>query len=356
MTTTLRRRLGAGLLIPAALAALTLAGCTTNTGGNQSSAPGPAAAPNDLSKQDSAQGAGGLAQDVPAPQAAQAPDGSVRAPSQPQQQQQVEPVQRQIIYSANLSVTVPDVNKAADDATAAARDAGGSVSADQRTLDNDRSIATLTLRVPSTAFTSTVERVAKLGTEVSRSVQSQDVTENLIDVDARIATQRASVDRVRALLAEAKTIGEVVSIESELTRREADLDSLIQRKDKLSGLVALSTITVTLRGPAAPVPPTPSGDEGGFWGGLKSGWHAFLVSAKGVLLVVGWLLPWALVIGIPVWVVLYGRGQLRRRRPSPAPAPLSTLAPAPLAPAPPVGVGVPGPRPAPPAPSEKPAE
>ena len=39
-------------------------------------------------------------------------------------------------------------------------------------------------------------------------------------------------------MAEAKTIGEVVSIESELTRREADLDSLIQRKDKLSGLLA----------------------------------------------------------------------------------------------------------------------
>ena len=83
-------------------------------------------------------------------------------------------------------------------AIAAARDAGGSVSADQRTLDNDRSVATLTLRVPSTAFTSTVEKVAKLGTEVSRSVQSQDVTESLVDVDARIATQRASVDRVRA--------------------------------------------------------------------------------------------------------------------------------------------------------------
>src|SRR5690348_3081812 len=121
MTTPFRRRVGAGLLIPAALATLTLAGltlagCTKSTGGNQtSSAPG-GPAPNDLSKEDSGQGAGGLAQDAPAPQAAQAPDGSVRAPSQPQQQQQqVEPVQRQIIYSANVSVTVPDVNKAADD-------------------------------------------------------------------------------------------------------------------------------------------------------------------------------------------------------------------------------------------------
>jgi hypothetical protein len=347
MTTSLRRRVGAGLLIPAALAVLTLAGCTSNTSGSQTSAPAAGPAPNDLSKEDAGQGAGGLAQDVPAPQAAQAPDGSVRAPNQPQQQQ-VEPVQRSIIYSANVSVTVSDVNKAADDATAAARDAGGSVSADQRSLDNDRSVATLTLRVPSTAFASTVEKVAKLGTEVSRSVQSQDVTENLIDVDARIATQRASVDRVRALLAQAKTIGEVVSIESELTRREADLDSLIQRKDKLSGLVALSTITVTLRGPAAPVPPNPSGDEGGFLGGLKSGWHAFLVSAKGVLLVLGWLLPWALVIGIPVWVVWYGRRQLRRNRPEPVRPPLpSMLTPAPLP------TQAPAPRSAPEAPAEE---
>ena len=241
-----------------------------------------------------------------------------------------------------------DVNKAADAATSAARDAGGSVSADQRTLDDDRSVATLTLRVPSTAFASTVDKVAKLGTEVSRSVQSQDVTETLVDVDARIATQRASVDRVRALLAQAKTIGEVVSIESELTRREADLDSLVQRKDKLSGLVALSTITVTLRGPAAPAPPVPNPDEGGFWAGLKSGWHAFLASAKVVLLVLGWLLPWAIALGVPIWLVLYLRGRYRRSRPEPVrptPAPFPSM----------VGAGVPGPRPAPVARRERPS-
>src|SRR5262245_43658431 len=206
MTTPFRRRVGAGLLLPAALTALvlaglTLAGCTTNTGSNQSGpAAAPNGAPNDFSKdQDLSQGGGGgvAAQEAPAPLGAPAADGSVRAPSQPQsqpqpqpqpQQQQVEPVQRSIIYSANVSVKVTDVNKAADDATAAARDAGGSVSADQRTLDNDRSVATLTLRVPSTAFSSTVETVAKLGTEESRSIQSQDVTESLIDVDARITT------------------------------------------------------------------------------------------------------------------------------------------------------------------------
>src|ERR1044071_5750115 len=101
MTTSLRRRVGAGLLLPAALAALTLAGCTANTGGNQTSAPAAGPAPNDFSKEDAVQGGSGGVAAVPAPQA-QAPDGSVRAPNQPQQQQ-VEPVQRSIIYSANVS-------------------------------------------------------------------------------------------------------------------------------------------------------------------------------------------------------------------------------------------------------------
>ena len=71
-----------------------------------------------------------------------------------------------------------------------------------------------------------MDRLAQLGDEQTRSVQTQDVTESLVDVESRLVTQQASVDRVRALLAKANTIGEVVSIESELTKREADLDSL----------------------------------------------------------------------------------------------------------------------------------
>jgi hypothetical protein len=257
-------------------------------------------------------------------------------------------VQRAIIYTAAMSVTVTDVNKAADDATGAARAANGSVSADQRTLNADQSVAELTLRVPSDAFSSTVDKLAKLGKETSRAVQAQDVTETLIDVDARIATQRASVDRVRALMAQAKTIGDVVSIESELTKREADLDSLEQRKDKLSGLVALSTITLTLRGPAAPAPPTTTQDDTGFLAGIKAGWHAFLASAKVALLVIGWLLPWAIAIGLPVWALVLLSRRFRRSRLTTVRSPLPTLAPVPVA-APTVGAdaGVPAQRPDP---------
>ena len=227
---------------------------------------------------------------------------------------------------------------------------GGVVAGDNRTIDADRSQAVLILRVPSERFSSTLDAMAKLGTEESRQVQAQDVTDSLIDLDVRVATQEASVSRVRDLLARAQTIGEIVALESELTRRQADLDSLKQRRAKLSGLVALATITVVLRGPAAAVS-GPTEPETGFMAGLKAGWKGFLASVKIVLTVAGWLLPWAIAIGVPLWLVFWLSRRRRRARmsspipPAPLLAPASPPPPAPLAPAsPPPGSATPAPR------------
>jgi uncharacterized protein DUF4349 len=281
---------------------LALAGCSKNAStGTPSSGEQPARAQN-----------GGAVSDDQAKQA------------NPQAPAQIEPLQRSLIYTGSMTVAVTDVVKAADQATSIATGAGGLIGSDQRTIDADRSTAELTLRVPAERFSSTLEELAKLGREESRAISTQDVTESLIDLDARLATQQASVDRVRALLAQAKTIGEVVSIESELTRREADLDSLKQRKEKLAGLVALSTINLTLHGPAAVV--VKPAEETGFLAGLKSGWKGFLASVAIVLTVAGWLLPWVIAIGVPVWFVVWlARRRSRRTR-------ARVLAPAPPAP------------------------
>lgn len=57
------------------------------------------------------------------------------------------------------------------------------------------------------------------------------------------------MDRIRALLAQADTIGDVLAIESELASREADLDSLVARRTALRDQVTTSTLTVDLRVP-----------------------------------------------------------------------------------------------------------
>jgi hypothetical protein len=225
--------------------------------------------------------------------------------------------ERSLIYTGSITVKVDDVAKAADHAITLANGRNGFVSGDTRTIDADRSLATLVFRVPAELFTPTLEDMSKLGTEESRQVQVTDVTDTLVDLDSRLAIQQASVDRVRELLARAQTIGEITSLESQLTQREAELESLKQRRAKAAGLVALATITVILRGPAASVT-GPTEPETGFLAGLRGGWHGFLASVKVVLTVLGWLLPWAIAIGVPLWLVLWLLR--RRRRPSSAPS------------------------------------
>jgi uncharacterized Zn-binding protein involved in type VI secretion len=220
------------------------------------------------------------------------------------------PVQRDLIYTGAITVKVNDVVVAANNATSIVTALGGIVGADTRSLGSDQShaTATLVLRVPSNTFTSTLDSLAKLGDEENRQVQTEDVTDTLTDLDARVATQQASVDRIRELMAKAQSISDITSIEGELTRRQADLDSLLQRRAKLSGLVALSTITLNLHGPSAPA--AVAEGEPGFLAALKSGWHGFVVSLSALVKFVLYVLPWALAVGLVMlitWQIRRGR-------------------------------------------------
>lgn len=222
--------------------------------------------------------------------------------------------QRSIVYNGSINIRVEAVVDAADHATTIATGSGGFVAGDTRTISDSGSQATLVLRVPADKFDSALDSLAKLGTEEGRQVNADDVTETLVDLDARIATQQASLARVRELLARATTIGEIVSLENDLTNRQATLDSLTQRREKLSGLVALATITVYFYGPTGPV--DEEKPDTGFLAGLRGGWDGFLASVTAVLTVAGWLLPWAIAIGVPLWLILW---VARRRRQRPVP-------------------------------------
>lgn len=136
-----------------------------------------------------------------------------------------------------------------------------------------------------------------IGRRTSLRGDTQDVTEQLSDLEARIDNARASVERVRALMDRATTLGEVVTLEGELTTRETHLEELLAQRSNLSGLVAMATITVRLS--TAPEPeatPAPKhkrtiGDA------FRDGWHAFLAVLRGIALFVGYTLPFLLIAG-----------------------------------------------------------
>ncbi len=128
--------------------------------------------------------------------------------------------------------------------------------------------------MPSASYQTAIDRISALGTRTAIHQESSDVTEQVVDVESRITTQRASVQRVRALLAKATTIGEIVSVETELTRREADLESLLAKQKNLSLQTELATLALTVS-EKGKTPEPPKEDDRGFLAGLRGGWDAF---------------------------------------------------------------------------------
>ena len=302
----------AGALGIGLLAALVATGCGSsadNKGESTSAgAPAPAAGEPNAAK-DAVGGAGENANGGNTP---------ARAPVE------VPPDERSIIYTGRITVEPGDVNAAAAAAIAAARTAGGVVGGDNRTSSGDRAEATVTLRVPSAKFGEVMTSLGKLGKELGREVKTEDVTEQVVDVQSRIATAQASVERVRALLARATTLGEIVSLESEVAKREAELESLKARLNKLTNLTALSTITAvfTRNGPTEE---PKKDDDSGFLAGFKGGWDSFTSSLNVLLTVLGALLPWLVLLGVPVLVLvaILRRAAARHQRAPQAAQPVS---------------------------------
>ena len=220
---------------------------------------------------------------------------------------------RSVIRTATVQVRVSDVVASAGRVSVLAGGAGGYVADEQTQIDPDhpgQSTSVVTLRIPGAALTQVLSALARMGVLLAQDQSSNDVTGQVIDVAARLASQQASVDRIRVLLAQANTIGEVVAIEGELATREGALESLQGQAKQLADQTSLATVTVTFVGPQAavvvPVPP-----KQGFGRGLSQGWAAFTSATSWLLTALGAALPFAVLVAAAGAVVAV----LRRRRP-----------------------------------------
>ncbi|MDT7536832.1 MAG: hypothetical protein QOI82_417 [Actinomycetota bacterium] len=207
-------------------------------------------------------------------------------------------VPRSLVRTGALEVRVADVKTSAAAAEQLVADAGGEVVDEQLDLHSAHPTASLTLHVPPPRLARTLSRLSDLGKEQSRQLGTEDVTDQVVDLDSRLATQSSSVVRVRALMDRAHSLTDVVRIESELSRREADLESLQARVRALSGQVAMSEITLQLTTQnAKPKIATTVG----FSSGLHGGWRTFTATARVSAATFGALLPFLPLVFAALW-------------------------------------------------------
>lgn len=219
--------------------------------------------------------------------------------------------QRQVITTAQATVRVEDPAAAADDLADLVTGLGGRV--DERHTwagsqdEDDLPQASITVRVPAEELAGVIAGLADLGSVQEVAQTSEDVTHQVVDLDARIASLETSTERLRGIMAEASDSADLLAAEQALSERQADLESYLSQREHLADQVAMSTLTVELAPTGAPAQVRASG----FLGGLSTGWHALLAFVSTVLVVAGTLVPWLVAFGVPVAVAFL---VLRRRR------------------------------------------
>ena len=177
--------------------------------------------------------------------------------------------------------------------------------------------ATITLKVPPDNLQQTLDAIGKVGTEISRVEGSNDVTEQVVDVNARIDAARASIARLTDLLDHQGTVADLLNVESQLSQRDSDLESLEQQQKSLAAQTKSATITVHLQAapPVAKATTVKKTHTVGFLRGLRGGWHAFTKSVAAIATALGAVLPFLIVLVVLAVAALVGRRKLRHRRP-----------------------------------------
>ncbi|MGW3661560.1 DUF4349 domain-containing protein [Streptomyces sp. NPDC005141] len=251
-----------------------------------------------------------------------------------------------IIRTASLTVEVKEVAAALDDARATTENAGGYVGNETTTRDGRGHERTrVVLRVPTERYDQVLADLEGTGKVVARTAKAQDVTDQVVDVESRVKSQRASVARVRELMDQATKLSDVVALEGELSSRQADLEALLAQQASLKDRTSLATITLSLS--ETPVKKAEKKDEDpGFLDALQGGWDVLVTMVRWLALAIGALLPFAAVLALIVLVWMRVVRPRLPRRPAPAVPSGPPSAMAPGSAARPSAVPVPASRPA----------
>lgn len=323
--------------IAAVLAAVTViglsAGCGESTKSN-SSAASPAVGRMEAPPQGAAAG-GGLSGDSAPNQPAAPSSGQGRGQNSNLAKAPV--AGRSLVYTATLTVRTKDVAAATANAETLAASNGGFVGDENTqsgTVPDTEGVtqSTVTLRVPSTAFDKVIGQLGGGGVVQNETRSASDVTSQVVDTTTRVTAQQASIARITDLIKGATNLSDVVTLENELSRREADLESMQAQLAALNDQVSLSTITVTFLVPEAPAPaanPVPK-HQNALQRGLHDGWVAFTGTVKVLLVVLGVVLPFAVAAAVLWWPVsrVVARVRARQARRTQAPGAVFTTPPA----------------------------
>ena len=214
-------------------------------------------------------------------------------------------VEQQIIQRASLSIEVTDFQTSSDALSQIVARANGFISDSYSYVtDTDRKRGEITIRVPSDRFLAVITELETLGTVTSQHIAGEDVTEEYIDLQARLNNSERQEQRLLEILELAETVEEILEVERELERVRGEIEQMTGRITYLENRIELATITVSL------YEPEPITQSWGIRDAIRAAFAGFVAMIRGLIIAVGYALPILILLGLG-WLI---RSIIVRRR------------------------------------------
>jgi uncharacterized protein DUF4349 len=247
------------------------------------------------------------------------------------------PENKYLAIDVTYGVEVGDITKGINDVIALSDRHGGQIFERNINITDDRSSsASFVIKLPPKEVEGAIAELDAIGVRRTASQGTEDITGQAVDIDARLVTAQASLERVRKLLEAATDLGQVLSLESQLTERETLVEQYQAMKRAINDRVSMATLRVQLSLAAEPTTATTSTEPAkqSIGKAFNSGWKGFVNVLAAILIFIGYTAPFIVLLAIgAAMLIALGRRRLRHAqqgrsaaRPSP-PAPGADHAP-----------------------------
>ncbi|MFA6018119.1 MAG: DUF4349 domain-containing protein [Patescibacteria group bacterium] len=213
-------------------------------------------------------------------------------------------VDQRVIKTGSVNMTSNDVSTTTAAISSLATTKGGFVQSSSTSEDEvGQASAYITIRVPSSAFETTMTEVKALGVHVNNeSVSGEDVTEQFTDISARLVAAKAQETQYLLILESAESVGDVLAVQEHLAIVRSDIESLQGQINYLENRTSLATIGVTISEETTPTSTTenkfdPARDA-------NSALALVIVLGQQALSILIWVVIVGAAIGIPVGIAM----------------------------------------------------
>lgn len=212
--------------------------------------------------------------------------------------------ERKVIQNAGMVLMVSDVSQVIDTIVKIGQDNEGYTVSSNLSRGDDWVRGEVNVKVPYDRLSKVMDQIAALGEIKDKKISTQDVSEEYYDSQARLTVLKKKEERLLALLDQAKTIEEMISVENELTRVRSDLEVLQGRLNYLDNATSYSTISITLNQTEASKVAMPEGILAKAVQGFVNNANGVADFLSGFLIFLIAFIPWAILLAL-VFALLY---------------------------------------------------